>query len=55
MKKHPTLPQHIIKISKHFYLNTKTNKRIHTSRLEEHCPKEINDEYVRARRWDLNY
>ena len=39
MKKHADLPQHIIKVNRFFYKDTKTNKFIHRDNLAQHTPK----------------
>lgn len=67
MKKHPTLPLHIIRMhqSPTWYINTKTGEKIHIDNLGKHCPEEsttppqlpevdpIKDEAIRSKRWDL--
>lgn len=60
MKKLTNLPLHIRKIpnSKHYYFDSKNNKRIHKSKLESLCPPEPIDEeqkheLIISKRYDL--
>lgn len=60
-QKHSNLPQHIIADpkSRHFYIDCRSKRRIHISKLADHCPldaaaQEEKHERVMNARWDLN-
>ena len=60
-QKHSGLPAYIIADpkSKHFYINLKTKKYIHKSKLADHIPlsaasQKLKEERIQQARWDLN-
>lgn len=57
--KHPTLPPQIVKVYKNFYQDSRDGRLIHKDNLWKECPMPVNnelkDEYIRSRRYDLNY